>query len=364
MRDFYEVLGVAKDSNAADIKRAYRKLAMEFHPDRNPDDPEAENKFKEASNAYKVLSDAEQRGRYDRFGADGLRGGGAGFQGFGGVDDIFSAFGDLFGDFFGGARRGQRRGEDVHIQLNISFAEAVHGVTKEIVVPRNQPCDGCGGSRAKKGTSPTACGTCKGQGQVMHSQGFFMIQTACPECRGTGTIVKDPCPDCRGAGLVEKRSKITINIPEGIDDGRTLRLAGKGESPPGGGIPGHLYVTLAVEVDERFHREEENILTEVPISYLTAILGGEIDVPTLDDECTATMKMTVKAGTQPGDIVRRRGDGIPRLDGRGKGDHIVRFEVLLPKKLSKRENELLHELAEESGTDIPDKKGFFERILK
>jgi len=365
MRDFYEVLGVARDASDTEIKRAYRKLAMEYHPDRNPDNPDAEEKFKEASNAYKVLSDAEQRSRYDRFGPEGLRGGASGFQGFGGVEDIFSAFGDLFGDFFGGAgRRRQRRGEDVHLHLQISFAEAVHGISKEIEVPRRETCETCNGTRAKPGTQAKTCGTCRGQGQVMHSQGFFMIQTTCPECRGVGTTVEDPCPDCRGAGVTEKVSKIAVNVPAGIDDGRTLRLAGKGESPPGGGTPGHLYVTIAVEADERFYREAENVLTEVPISYLMAILGGEVDVPTLEDGCTGRETLEVKPGTQPGDVIRRRGKGIARLDGRGFGDHVIQFKVVIPKKVSKKETELLRELAGESGLEVSEKKGFFERIFE
>jgi len=363
MRDFYEVLGVSREANGSEIKRAYRKLAMEYHPDRNPDDPNAEEKFKEASNAYKVLSDAEQRSRYDRYGAEGLRGG---HQGFSGVDDIFSAFGDLFGDFFGGTggRRRQRRGEDIHLQLQISFAEAVHGVTREIEVSRNETCEGCNGTRAKKGTQPETCKTCRGQGQVMHSQGFFMIQTACPDCRGSGSIVKDPCPDCSGAGVLEKATKISVSIPAGIDDGRTLRLAGKGETPRGGGVPGHLYVTTSVEPDQRFYREGENVLTEIPISYLMAIIGGEVEVPTLEEDCTAATTITVKSGTQPGDVVRRRGKGIARLDGRGNGDHVVQFKVLIPKKLNKKESELIEALAEEGGLDLSEKRGFFERIFE
>jgi molecular chaperone DnaJ len=364
MRDFYEVLGVSRDASDSEIKRAYRKLAMDYHPDRNPDDPEAEEKFKEASNAYKVLSDPEQRSRYDRFGPEGLRGGGGGFQGFGGVEDIFSAFGDLFGDFFGGRGRRQRRGEDVHLQLTISFAEAVHGTAKELEVPRREPCGTCNGTRAKPGTKPETCSTCRGQGQVMHSQGFFMIQTACPDCRGTGQHIKEPCEDCEGVGLVEEISQITVNVPAGIDDGRTLRLAGKGEVPREGGVPGHLYVTISVEADERFYREAENVLVEVPVSYLQAILGGEVEVPTLEDDVTGTTSLEIKRGTQPGDVVRRRGEGIARLDGRGKGDLVYQFKVVIPEKLTKREAELLHELAEESGMDVPEKKGFFKSLFE
>jgi molecular chaperone DnaJ len=361
MRDFYEGLGVSRHASDGEIKKADRRLAMENHPDRNPDDPEAEERFKEASNAYKVLSDPDQRSRYDRFGAEGLRSGG-GFQGFGGVEDIFSAFGDLFGDFFGGQRRRQRRGEDLRYMLKLEFAEAVHGTSKEIDIERREVCTTCNGSRAKPGSNPQRCSTCDGNGQVLHSQGFFMIQTTCPECRGEGVRIVDKCDDCRGNGVVARESTLTVNVPAGVDDGQTLRLAGKGESPPGGGVPGHLYVVLRVEPDERFLREHENVLTEAPISYLVAALGGEVDVPTLDDDCTGTTKVDVKPGTQPGDVVVRRGEGIPRINGRGRGDHVVSFKVDIPSKLGKREEELLRQIAEEVGTEVGDKRGFFSRI--
>lgn len=364
MRDFYEVLGVSRDASTTDIKKAYRRLAMEYHPDRNPGDKEAEEKFKEASNAYKVLSDADQRSRYDRFGHAGLGGGGGGgFEGFRGVEDIFSSFGDLFGDFFGGGRsRGPRRGADLQIQLELSFAEAVHGVTKEVDVDRNVPCDTCDASGAKPGTTPEICRVCDGKGQVLHSQGFFMIQTTCPGCRGDGKLIRDKCPDCRGSGVQARTSTLTVSVPAGVDDGTTLRLSGKGEASPAGGVPGHLYVHLRVTPDDRFIREGENVLTEVPISYLTAILGGEVEIPTLDDACTATETLAVAPGTQPGEVHIRRGKGIPRVSGRGAGDHVIQFRVDIPKKLSKRERELLDELAEESGTDVAEpKRSWFRR---
>ena len=350
MRDYYEVLGVGKDACDADIKKAYRRLAMEYHPDRNPDCHESEEKFKECSTAYKVLSDPDTRSRYDRFGHDGLNGQ---LPGFGGVEDIFSAFGDLFGDFFGGqTRRGPRRGNDVKAELALEFAEAVHGIERELVVARREACDTCNGSGAKPGTRPTRCGGCGGSGQVMHSQGFFMIQTTCPGCRGEGIIIDDPCSDCRGKGVTAVDKKLTIAVPAGVEDGQTLRLAGKGEASPQGGKPGHLYVILRVAEDERFMREGDSILTVAPISYITAALGGTVEVPTLDEDCTGSTTIEVEPGTQPGDVQVRRGEGIARLSRRGgRGDHVVQFKVEIPTEISERERELLRELADETGVE-------------
>jgi molecular chaperone DnaJ len=353
MRDYYEVLGVARDVSKADLKRAYRRLAMKYHPDQNPDDPQAEERFKEAADAYAVLSDDEKRAIYDRYGHEGLKMGGRA-SGFGGIEDVFSAFGDVFGDFFGGGRGRQRevRGNSLRIGLRLSFAEGVWGATKEVEIARNETCATCSGSGAKAGTRPEACGTCGGKGQVLHSQGFFMIQTTCPNCRGEGTIVRDPCADCRGAGTQRKRSKLSISVPAGVETGQTLRLGGKGDPAPGGhgqGRPGDLLVDLNVLADERFVREGADVLTEVPISYLKAALGGEVEVPTLDDECRGTASIKVEPGTQPGDVIVRKGQGVPRVDGRGRGEHVVRFRVEIPKRLSKREKELLRELAEVSG---------------
>ena len=360
MRDFYEVLGIPRDASAADIKKAYRRTAMEFHPDRNPGDRDAEERFKEASTAYKVLSEPDQRARYDQFGHAGLGGAGAGF---GGVEDIFSAFGDLFGDFFGagGRRRGPRRGADMQIELSLTFAEAVHGVTKEVEVARQVSCETCEGKGAKPGTSIDVCGTCKGQGQVVHAQGFFMVQSTCPSCRGAGQQIREACPSCRGSGRVAKSSTLSVAVPAGVDDGTTLRLAGKGEAAAAGGKPGHLYVILRVESDERFARDGANVLTEVPISYLKAILGGEVEVPTLDDGCRGSEVFSLSPGTQPGDVEVRRGQGIAVVGGRGRGDHVLRWNVRIPEKLSKKERELLEALAEESGLEVAEKKGWFRR---
>ncbi len=363
MRDFYEVLGVSKDASQSDIKKAYRSLAMEHHPDRNPGDKESEEKFKEASNAYKVLSDPDQRSRYDQFGHAGIGGRSGGFEGFRGTDDIFSAFGDLFGDFFGGGRgRGPRRGADVQVELKLSFAEAVSGCTKEVDVSRRVACKECEGSGAKKGTSASACGQCKGSGQVVHSQGFFMIQTTCPVCRGAGKVIAEKCNSCSGVGTEAESSTLTVTVPAGVDRGQTLRLAGKGEAAAGGGQPGHLYVILDIQDDERFVREGHNVLTEVKISYLQACLGGTIEVPTLEDACQGTESLEIKAGTQPGEAVIKRGKGIAVVGGRGRGDLVYQFVVDIPTKLSSKERELLKEIAEVNGIAVGDgKRGIFSR---
>lgn len=368
MRDFYEVLGVGKDASESEIKKAYRRLAMEYHPDRNPGDKSAEEKFKEASSAYKVLSDPGQRARYDQFGPEGLNGSAAGFRG---VDDIFSAFGDLFSDFFGTPRgRRQRRGADLQVHLDLGFAEAVHGATKELEIQRQEPCETCDGSGAKPGTQREHCQVCGGKGQVLHAQGFFMIQTTCPSCRGEGTLVRERCPACRGAGVQKKTTKLSITVPPGVQEGQTLRLAGKGEQARGAGpsAAGHLYVNLHVEPDPRFVREGDDVLTEVPVSYVVAALGGEVEVPTLDDACTGKAIVEVKPGTQPADVVVRAGKGVRSVSGRGRGDQVIRFRVEIPRKLNARERELLREIAHERGEAVGDGKrgssGLFGRLKR
>jgi molecular chaperone DnaJ len=362
MRDLYEVLGVERQANASDLKKAYRTLAQKYHPDKNPDDKDAEEKFKEVSNAYQILSDDDQRARYDRFGFDGIRGGGGGANGFSNVEDIFSAFGDLFGDFFGGRSSGgrrQARGADIHVQLGLTFAEAVWGTTKEVKVTRSIACSSCNATGARPGSKPDVCRTCQGKGQVVHAQGFFMVQTTCPQCRGAGKIIKDPCDDCRGRGVQAETSTLSVTVPPGVDDGQTLRLAGKGEVAPGGA--GHLYVDIRVQGDERFKRDGEDILTEIPISFVKATLGGEVDVYTLDDNCEGSTKVEIKAGTQPGDHVIRRGGGIPKIGAAGRGDHVVVFKVEIPKKLTSKQEELLRQLATELDEDVREKRGLFGR---
>lgn len=364
MRDLYEVLGVERGASQADLKKAYRRLAQQFHPDKCPDDKSAEDKFKEAANAYQILSDDDKRAMYDRYGFDGISRGGGGGPGFSNVEDIFSAFGDLFGDFFGGGRGGQKRqarGADLRVDLELAFPEAVWGVTKDVKVTRAIACSTCSASGAAPGSKPEICKTCQGKGQVVHSQGFFMVQSTCPHCRGQGKTIKEPCEDCRGRGAKPETSTLSVTVPPGVDDGQTLRLAGKGESAPGG-TTGHLYVVLHVQGDERFRRDGDDILTEVPVSFVKAALGGEVEVFTLEDSCNGTSTIDMKPGTQPGDVIVRRGQGIPHVGEHGRGDHVIQFKVEIPKKLSSRQEELLRELAADLGEDgVKEKRGLFGR---
>jgi molecular chaperone DnaJ len=365
MRDLYEVLGVERGASASDLKKAYYRLAKQYHPDHNPDDREAEDKFKEAATAYQVLSDPEQRERYDRFGLEGLRGGGGGGgQGFSSVDDIFSAFGDMFGDFFGGRGGGRRqpRGNDLRVDLQLTFPEAVWGITKEVKLNRDAACGTCSGSGAKPGTKPDLCKTCGGKGQVVHAQGFFMVQTTCPHCRGQGKTIKEPCEDCRGRGTKPESSTLSVTVPAGVDDGQTLRLAGKGEVIANG-QPGHLYVVLHVQGDERFKRDGADIVSEVSVSFIKAALGGEVDLQTLDDNCQSSTPLELKPGTQPGEVIVRRGQGIPRVGEPGRGDQYIQIKVEIPKKLTGKQQELLHQLAVELGEEgtKEGRRGLFGR---
>jgi molecular chaperone DnaJ len=364
MRDLYEVLGVDRQASASDLKKAYYRLAKKYHPDHNPGDKDAEEKFKEAASAYQILCDDDQRQRYDRFGFDGIRnnGGGNG-AGFSNVEDIFSAFGDLFGDFFGGrtsGRRGPPRGADLRLDLGLTFAEAVWGTTKDVNVTRQVACETCKASGAKPGSKPETCATCQGKGQVVHAQGFFMVQTVCPHCRGAGRTIKDPCEDCRGRGTKAESTTLSVTVPAGVDDGQTLRLANKGETAPGG-TTGHLYVVLHVQGDERFRRDGDDVLTEVPVSFVKAALGGELEVHTLDDGCEGSATVELKPGTQPGDVMVRRGQGIPHVGESGRGDHVIQFKVEIPKKLTAKQEELLRSLAAELGEDVKEKRGLFGR---
>ncbi|EDM78485.1 dnaJ protein [Plesiocystis pacifica SIR-1] len=357
-RDYYEVLGVSRDAGAPEIKKAYRKKAMQYHPDRNPDDAEAEERFKECAEAFEVLSDQQKRQLYDQFGHEGPRG--AGFQGFSGSEEIFSHFGDLFGDLFGnlgfggGPRRrgGPQRGADLKMLLEIPFMEAVEGSEREISVAKRVECDTCDGSGAAPGTSPVACTECGGRGQVIHSQGFFRVQTTCPRCRGAGKMIETPCGDCSGSGTVQKESTLTVRIPAGIDEGQTLRVPGGGQPGAQGGPPGNLYVVIRVEPDERFEREEYDIFSDVEISMFQATLGTKVTIDTLEGE----EELEIEAGTQPETIITRRGKGIPVLTGRGKGDHHVRVRVTVPKKLSGEQEDKLRALAQELGLDVAARK--------
>lgn len=367
MRDLYEVLGVERGASQADLKKAYRRLAQQFHPDKCPDDKSAEEKFKEAANAYQILSDEDKRSMYDRYGFEGInsRGGGGPGAGFSNVEDIFSAFGDLFGDFFGGraggGQRRQPRGADLRVDLELTFAEAVWGCTKDVKVTRAIGCDKCGSTGAAPGSKVEVCKTCQGKGQVVTSQGFFMVQSTCPHCRGQGKQIKDPCEDCRGRGVKPETATMSVTVPAGVDDGQTLRLAGKGEVAPGG-TAGHLYVVLHVQGDERFRREGDDILTEVPVSFVKAALGGEVEIHTLEEKCTGTATVEMKPGTQPGDVIVRRGQGVPHVGEHGRGDHVIQFKVEIPKKLSSKSEELLRELATELGEDgLKEKRGLFGR---
>ncbi|CAI2718649.1 molecular chaperone DnaJ [Nitrospina watsonii] len=355
-RDYYEVLNVARNASEGELKKAYRQMALKYHPDKNPGDKEAEDKFKEASEAYEVLRDAEKRQVYDQFGHEGLKGQGAGFSGF---DDIFSNFGDIFGEFFGGGGGRQRTGNDLRADTTITFEEAAFGIEKKIDVRKHVICETCRGSRCKPGTTPETCSTCKGTGQVIRSQGFFSLSTPCPQCHGQGQIVRDPCTDCRGEGVVVDSKSISVNIPAGVDDGSRLRLRGEGEAGPGL-PPGDLYVFVRVKPHEFFHRDEYHILCRLNLSVSQAALGADIEVPTLDGE---TKVINIPAGTQSGERYRIPGGGIPHLRGHGRGDQIIQFFVEVPKKLNKRQKELYQELAEIDGQPVKEKiKGFFEKL--
>ncbi|HNF97481.1 MAG: molecular chaperone DnaJ [Polyangia bacterium] len=343
-RDYYEVLGVSRTANDAELKKAYRRLAMEFHPDRRPGDKEAEEKFKEAAEAYAVLSDAEKRGLYDRFGHQGPSQGG--FQGgFGGIEDIFSAFADIFGGGgfpgFGGGGRRVPRGDDIEIELSVTFLEAAKGVKRELEIDRHSACETCKGSGAKPGTQPQRCRTCNGRGQVAHQQGFFVISTTCPQCRGQGSTIAEKCGSCKGAGQVAKRATVSVTVPAGIDDGQRLRLTGQGDaSSQTGGEAGDLYVLIRVQADPRFVRDGDDLWTDIPLTFTEAALGTRVEVPTPDGSET----IDVAPGTQPLSKQVLPGRGMPNVRGRGRGNLVVRFVVLVPKELSSEARELIEKL--------------------
>jgi len=346
-RDYYEVLGVGKDASEAEIKKAYKKLAVQLHPDKNPGDAAAEEGFKEASEAFEVLKDAQKRQIYDRFGHAGLSSGGYN-PGFRSVDDIFGSFGDIFGDIFGqgfgGARRrdGPMRGADLRVGTRLSLKEAAFGTQKEVKLQFPAPCEACRGSGAEGGAFDT-CATCKGQGQVGIQRGAFFVSTTCPTCRGQGRSAKPRCGNGRGSGDVEIERTVKVNIPAGIDDGQSLRLTGQGQPGRMGGPTGNLFVTVQVEADERFHREGNDLVHELRVPFTKCCLGGEVDVPTIDEQ---PAKLTIKAGTQAGAILTLEGHGVTRLDGRGRGDLHCQIQIEVPTELSGKAKKLLVDLQE------------------
>jgi molecular chaperone DnaJ len=372
-RDYYEVLGVGKTATEVEIKSAYRKLALQYHPDRNPGNHEAEEKFKEAAEAYSVLADTDKRHMYDRFGHAGLGGaatGGIDPNVFHGFEDILGGLGDIFGfgDIFGGGRRrsGPQRGADLRYDLEISFEESAKGTETAIQIPRQETCETCKGSGAAAGSAPVTCSQCHGRGQIRYQQGFFTVARTCGQCRGTGQVITKPCQTCRGIGRVQKQRKLTVKIPAGIATGQRLRLNGEGESGPQGGPAGDLYVVIHVQEHPFFHREGNDLFCEIPLNYTTLALGGEIRIPTLaGDEA-----FSVPEGTPSGQTFRLRGKGMPDVTGRGQGDLLITFKVVIPKKVTKDQKKVLQELAgmlpkekfDPTPLDEHSDKGLFDRV--
>jgi molecular chaperone DnaJ len=364
-RDYYEVLGVPRGASAAEVKKAFRQLAMKYHPDKNPGDKDAEVAFKEVAEAYEVLSDAEKRQVYDRYGHAGLKGPG---MNSGSPEDVFVNLGDIFEELLGGGRRsgggrrGPRRGADLEYPLNLEFLEAARGCTKEIQYPKAAPCEPCHGSGAAPGSSPVRCTTCDGSGQITQVQMFLRMSSPCPRCGGTGRRVEDPCKTCSGAGRSRVMEKLSVRVPAGVDDGMKIRHLGKGDLGDPGGAPGDLYVTIHVGQHEFFHRDGTNVLTTIPIGYAMACLGGELTVTTIDGE----ERLTVPAGTPSGKVFNMRGKGIPSLSNGSKGDHLVQVVVAVPTTLSDRERELIRELAQIQHDKVSDKdnKGFFKELFE
>ncbi len=366
--DYYETLGVSSTASADEIKKGYRKMAMKYHPDRNPGNKEAEESFKEAAEAYEVLGDPEKRQIYDRYGEDGLKS--RGYHGPGNAEDIFSSFGDIFEDLFGFSGGGGRRqkpggaipGADLRYDLTISFLEAVHGVNKEIEITKPETCWTCEGTGLRPGYQSKTCSTCNGRGQVLRSQGFFRISTTCPQCQGAGEIITDPCQDCGGNGLVNKKKKVSLKIPAGVDTGARMRLQGEGQGGRKGGPAGDLYVILHVESHEFFEREGENIYYTLPISMVQAALGDKIDIPTIH----GTKTITIAKGTQANDTQTLKAEGVPSLRGHGRGDMTVIFRVITPTNLTEEQEELLRRFVEKNepkGENRGGEEGFFQKLF-
>ena len=365
-RDYYEVLGVGKNATEQEIKSAYRRLARQHHPDKNPDDNQAEDRFKEAAEAYAILSDGEQRARYDRFGHAGVSSGAGaswGAPGFSGLEDILGdlfGFGDVFGT--GGGRGGSRRsaaqrGADLRYDLEITLGNAAAGMTASLRIPKLDSCTVCNGSGAATGTEPETCQTCAGAGQVRYQQGFFSVARTCGTCRGSGRVIKTPCPECRGAGRVENEKTMEVKIPAGVETGSRLRIQGEGEAGMYGGPAGDLYVVIHVSEHEQFERQGSNLYSTVPITFGQAALGAEVAVPTLDGE----QSLKIPAGTQTGTVFRVKGKGMPVLGGRGRGDLFVAVSVVTPTTLTREQRKLLEQLSQIETTDLED-KGLVDKV--
>jgi molecular chaperone DnaJ len=362
-RDYYEVLGVNRDASEEDIKKAYRRMAMKYHPDRNPDNPKAEESFKEAKEAYEILSDAHKRAAYDQYGHAGVdQQAGMGAGGFGGFADAFS---DIFGDIFGGGRGGRGgvyRGADLRYNLEISLEEAARGTETRIRIPTMEECDTCRGTGAKPGTHPVTCNTCGGAGQVRLQQGFFSIQQTCPKCHGTGKVIPEPCPACHGAGRVKRHKTLSVKIPAGIDEGDRIRLAGEGEAGVAGGPPGDLYVQIHLKPHHVFQRDHDDLHCEMPISFTVAALGGEIEIPTLD----GAAKIRIPPETQTGKVFRLRGKGIRGVRSHIPGDLLCHVVVETPVNLTERQKELLREFEaineSEGGRHNPRSKSWMDKV--
>ncbi len=368
-RDYYDVLGVPKNAEPDAIKRAYRKIALRYHPDKNPGNDEAEERFKEAAEAYEVLSDTEKRERYDRFGFAGVGGQGRQFQSF---EDIFSAFGDIFGgggggggifeQFFGGGRRqGAARGRGAHLKvdLEVTLDEVREGTRKTIEITRNEICAKCRGTGAKQGTRPVRCTECGGRGEIVRSQGFFALRSTCPRCHGQGEMIEAPCEDCGGSGRRPEKRQITVKIPAGVHHGMQLRIQGEGESGMRGGARGDLFCEIIVRKHPLFKRDGDNLLLEVPIGFATAALGGEVEVPTLKGKSM----LKIPGGTQSGSLLRMKGMGLPRLDGYGQGDQYVRAVVEVPTKLDTEQEEILRRYAALEEQNVSTgRRGFLDKV--
>jgi molecular chaperone DnaJ len=366
-RDYYEVLGLGREAGEPEIKGAYRKMALKFHPDRNPDDPGAEEKFKEASEAYSVLSDPQKRAAYDRFGHAGLQAtGGAGgfnpdtFSDFGDILGDFFGFGDLFGSGGGGKRRTRaQRGEDIRYDLELTFEEAVSGLSAEIQVPRMEGCSRCRGAGSEPGSGPTTCPTCRGRGEVLYQQSFLSIRRTCSTCGGSGQIIRNPCTQCRGQGYQQVQRKLKVNIPAGVDDGTRVRLGSEGQPGPNSGPPGDLYVFLKVKEHPFFERREQDLHCTIPLNLAQAALGCEVEVPTLEQP----HKLKIPEGTQGGAQFRLRNKGVPMLNGGGRGDLYIHIDVKIPSRLTREQRKLMEQLRETLPVDnAPAEKGIFEKV--